>query len=56
MSTEKKKHIDINCDLGEWDARDPRPEQQLRDREIMPLISSVNIACGGHRGRESSVS
>ena len=55
MSTEKKKHIDINCDLGEWDARDPRPEQQLRDREIMPLISSVNIACGGHRGDAHSI-
>ena len=55
MSTEKKKNIDINCDLGEWDARDPRTEQQFRDREIMPLISSVNIACGGHRGDAHSI-
>lgn len=55
MSKEKTTHIDINCDLGEWDALDPRPEQQLRDREIMPLVSSVNIACGGHRGDGHSI-
>ncbi len=55
MSKERKTHIDINCDLGEWDALDPRPEQQLRDREIMPFVSSVNIACGGHRGDGHSI-
>ena len=55
MSKEKTIHIDINCDLGEWDALDPRPEQQLRDREIMPFVSSVNIACGGHRGDSHSI-
>ncbi len=55
MSKKKIVHIDINCDLGEWDALDPRPEQQLRDREIMPLVSSVNIACGGHRGDGHSI-
>ncbi len=55
MSKEKTTHIDINCDLGEWDALDPRPEQQFRDREIMPLVSSVNIACGGHRGDGHSI-
>ena len=33
--------IDLNCDLGEGgDA----------DAELMPLISSVNIACGAHAG------
>lgn len=55
MSKEKKIHIDINCDLGEWDALDPRPEQQLRDRKIMSLVSSINIACGGHRGDGHSI-
>ena len=55
MSKEKKTHIDINCDLGEWDALDLRPEQQLRDREIMLFVSSVNIACGGHRGDGHSI-
>ena len=48
-------HIDLNCDLGEWDAKDPNPDQQLRDRSIMPLVSSVNIACGGHRGDADSL-
>ena len=47
--------IDLNCDLGEWDAKDPNPDQQQRDRLIMPLVSSVNIACGGHRGDADSL-
>lgn len=34
-------HIDLNCDLGEGAGH---------DAEIMPLISSANIACGGHAG------
>ncbi|MEX0669722.1 MAG: 5-oxoprolinase subunit PxpA [Pirellulales bacterium] len=33
--------IDMNCDLGEGLAH---------DAELMPLISSANIACGGHAG------
>lgn len=40
------KTIDLNCDLGEWiDDESPK-----RDIEIMPFISSCNIACGGHVG------
>jgi UPF0271 protein len=38
--------IDLNCDLGEgaaWDA------------ELMPLVSSANIACGGHAGDERTM-
>jgi UPF0271 protein len=35
--------IDLNCDLGEDGAH---------DASIMPLISSANIACGGHAGDE----
>ncbi len=38
--------IDINSDLGEGTGNDP---------EIMPLISSCNIACGGHYGDEESM-
>lgn len=34
--------IDINCDMGE---RDDVPEEA-----IMPLITSANVACGGHAG------
>ena len=33
--------IDLNCDLGEG---------MSNDEELMPLISSANIACGGHAG------
>jgi UPF0271 protein len=35
------KSIDFNCDLGEGAAH---------DAELMPLVSSANIACGGHAG------
>jgi UPF0271 protein len=38
-------NIDLNCDVGE---RSAEP-----GGEIMPLISSANIACGGHAGDES---
>jgi UPF0271 protein len=34
-------HIDLNCDLGEGAGH---------DAELMPLISSANIACGAHAG------
>ncbi len=33
--------IDLNCDMGEG---------MPHDAELMPLISSANIACGGHAG------
>jgi UPF0271 protein len=33
--------IDLNCDLGEGAGH---------DAELMPLITSANIACGGHTG------
>jgi UPF0271 protein len=33
--------IDLNCDLGEGAGR---------EAELMPLITSVNIACGAHAG------
>lgn len=35
------KRIDLNCDLGEGAAH---------DAELMPLITSANIACGAHAG------
>ncbi|MFK7814274.1 MAG: 5-oxoprolinase subunit PxpA [Maribacter sp.] len=34
-------HIDINCDVGEGIGN---------EAELLPLISSCNIACGGHAG------
>jgi UPF0271 protein len=35
------KQIDLNCDLGEGSGNDP---------ELMPLVTSANIACGAHAG------
>jgi len=38
--------IDLNCDLGEGCAH---------DTELMPLITSASIACGGHAGDPAAV-
>jgi len=38
--------VDLNCDLGEGSAYDPA---------LMPLATSVNIACGGHAGDEATM-
>ncbi|MEO8633595.1 MAG: LamB/YcsF family protein, partial [Chloroflexota bacterium] len=38
--------IDLNSDLGEGAGTDAL---------VMPLISSVNIACGAHAGNESTM-
>lgn len=40
------KRIDLNCDLGEGGAH---------DAELMGLITSANIACGGHAGTVASM-
>ncbi len=37
----EKMKIDINCDVGEGIGN---------ERDLLPLISSCNIACGGHAG------
>ena len=40
--------MDINCDLGEGIGN---------DADLMPYLSSCNIACGGHAGdRETMIS
>jgi len=38
--------IDINCDMGEGMAN---------DADVMPFISSANIACGYHAGNEKTL-
>ena len=38
--------IDLNCDMGEGAGS---------DEAIMPLVSSANVACGGHAGDESTI-
>ena len=40
------KTIDINADLGEG---------SHNDSQLMPLISSCSIACGGHYGNETTM-
>lgn len=39
-------HLDLNSDMGERDSA----EGLALDGELMPMITSVNIACGGHAG------
>ncbi len=38
--------IDLNCDLGEGAGR---------DAELMPWVTTVNIACGAHAGDEATM-
>ncbi|MDH4080589.1 MAG: LamB/YcsF family protein [Nitrospira sp.] len=38
--------IDLNSDMGEYGA----PDFLAREVQFMPLITSVNIACGAHAG------
>ncbi len=43
--------IDLNCDMGEL-----KPNQEKNfDEEIMPFISSCNIACGFHSGNPTLI-
>jgi UPF0271 protein len=42
----KIKSIDLNADLGEG---------YPYDNKLFPLVSSANIACGGHAGDENSI-
>lgn len=42
----KEKFIDINCDVGEG---------VENETELFPLISSCNIACGGHAGTKKTI-
>ncbi|MDB6092810.1 MAG: LamB/YcsF family protein [Verrucomicrobia bacterium] len=41
-----RKSIDLNCDLGEGAGH---------DAELMPWITSANIACGAHAGDEATM-
>ena len=46
MSAARRATIDLNCDLGEGAAH---------DAAVMPLVTSANIACGGHAGDEATM-
>lgn len=43
--------IDINCDLGEFEA----VEAIQKDHQLMNYISRANIACGGHAGSDATM-
>lgn len=43
--------IDLNCDIGE--ATDPAGIE--REAALLPLVSSVSIACGGHAGDDETM-
>jgi UPF0271 protein len=45
------RSIDLNADVGE--AVDP--EGIDRERAVLALVTSVNVACGGHAGDEASM-
>ena len=55
------KTIDINCDMGEWEAQEPENNPQRKesaaesDLGLMSFISSCSVACGGHIGDEHSM-
>ena len=46
MSPPRRATIDLNCDLGEG---------KPHDAAVMPLVSSANIACGGHAGDNATM-
>ena len=43
--------IDLNCDLGEIDGSDG----ETLDVQLMPYVSSINVACGGHAGNPDRI-
>jgi UPF0271 protein len=43
--------IDLNCDMGEMPAAIADGTQE----SLMPFLTSVNIACGGHAGDENTM-
>ena len=45
------KRIDLNCDMGELPAAIADGTQEA----LMPSFTSVNVACGGHAGDESTM-
>ena len=45
--------VDLNADVGEWEEAGPAARV---DAALIPLVSSVNVACGGHAGNAFSMS
>ena len=42
------KSIDLNCDMGEL----PESIADGTQESLMPSLTSINVACGGHAGDE----
>lgn len=47
----RRRSIDLNADVGE----DPSPEGLARDLRLLEVVTSANIACGGHAGDEQTM-
>jgi UPF0271 protein len=45
------KRIDLNCDMGEL----PEAIANGTQESLMPSLTSVNVACGGHAGDERTM-
>lgn len=45
------RHVDVNCDLGETDL----PWASSHEPALLELVSSANVACGGHAGDADSM-
>jgi UPF0271 protein len=45
------KRIDLNCDMGEM----PEAIADGTQESLMPFLTSVNIACGGHAGDDQTM-
>jgi UPF0271 protein len=45
------KSIDLNCDMGEL----PEAITDGTQESLMPSLTSVNVACGGHAGDEQTM-
>lgn len=52
MTAPHPPSIDLNSDLGESN----EPAQRAVDLALLDLVSSANIACGGHAGDETTMS
>ena len=51
MAADSPREIDLNADVGESFG----PWAIGADEALMPLVSSVNIACGGHAGDATTI-
>jgi 5-oxoprolinase (ATP-hydrolysing) subunit A len=45
------RSIDLNCDMGEM----PEAIANGTQESLMPFLTSVNVACGGHAGDENTM-